>query len=280
MGEHNAGSVGVVGSNPIISTFQLIVQLWKEIKKSSENFQEKEPILKEYLIKSVSAHDSLAESLSYILSHSINSDLEIRSEIQQRMKKILGKKAILNQVICDLYAFRERDPACRNYLSVLLFYKGFQALEIYRVFHRLWQDREMMLALYLQSLTCKTYAIDIHPAARIEEGVFIDHGNSIVIGETTVIGKGTSILQDVTLGGTGKDRGNRHPKVGKGVLIGAGAKVMGNIKIGDYAKIGATSVVLKDIPPYSVAVGVPAQIVGKGKSKSVAQNMDHSLDDC
>ncbi len=256
------------------------MKLWKEIKKSSENFQEKEPNLKEYLVKSVSSHNSLVESLSYILSHSINPDLEIRSEIQQRMKKILGEKAILNQVICDLYAFRERDPACRNYLSVLLFYKGFQALEIYRVFHRLWKNKEIMLALYLQSLTCKTYAIDIHPAARIEEGVFIDHGNSIVIGETTVVGKGTSILQDVTLGGTGKDRGDRHPKVGKGVLIGAGAKVMGNIKIGDYAKIGATSVVLKDIPPYSVAVGVPAQVIGKGKSKSVAQNMDHSLDGC
>ena len=177
----------------------------------------------------------------------------------------------------DLKAVFERDPACKGYVQPFLFFKGFQALQAQRVAHWLWGQGRETIALYLQSRMSEVFQVDIHPATRIGSGVFIDHGTGIVIGETAVIGDDVSMMQDVTLGGTGAERGDRHPKIGKGVLLSAGAKVLGNIHIGDYAKIAAGSVVLKPVPAHCTAAGVPARLVNCPTCDEPARSMDHTL---
>jgi serine O-acetyltransferase len=177
----------------------------------------------------------------------------------------------------DLKAVFERDPACKGYVQPFLFFKGYQALQTQRVAHWLWNEGRETIALYLQSRMSEVFQVDIHPATRIGSGVFVDHGTGIVIGETAVIGDDVSMLQGVTLGGTGKERGDRHPKIGKGVLLGANATVLGNITIGDYAKIASGSVVLKPVPPGCTAAGVPARLTNCPTCEQPARTMDHTL---
>ncbi len=178
----------------------------------------------------------------------------------------------------DLLAMYERDPACFSPLEPLLFFKGFLALSTYRVSHQLWQDGRRWLALYLQSLASEAFAVDIHPAARIGCGILLDHATSFVVGETAVVEDNVSILHEVTLGGTGKDMGDRHPIVRSGVLIGAGAKILGRVEIGTGAKVGAGSVVLSDVPAHKTVAGVPAVIVGESKEENPAIEMNQKLD--
>jgi serine O-acetyltransferase len=180
---------------------------------------------------------------------------------------------ILTNIASDMIAVYERDPACPDALTPLLYFKGFQALVCYRVAHHLWNHDRQELALYLQSLISETFAVDIHPAAQIGCGILLDHATGFVAGETTVIESNVSILHEVTLGGTGKDRGDRHPKVRSGVLLGAGAKILGNVEIGECAKVGAGSVVLKDVPPHTSVAGVPAEVIGKASEVSPALGM-------
>ena len=177
----------------------------------------------------------------------------------------------------DLKAVFERDPACKGYVQPFLFFKGFLALQTQRVANRLWREGRETMALYLQSRMSELFQVDIHPAARIGRGVFIDHGTGIVIGETAVIGDDVSMLHGVTLGGTGAERGDRHPKIGRGVLLGAGATVLGNIEVGDYAKIASGSVVLKAVPAGCTAAGVPARLVNCPTCDEPARSMDHTL---
>jgi serine O-acetyltransferase len=181
-------------------------------------------------------------------------------------------------VRADLEAVVTRDPACRGYSTPLLYFKGFHALQAYRVGHRCWTTDRRALALYLQSRTSEVFAVDIHPGARIGKGIFFDHATSIVIGETTVIEDDFSMLHEVTLGGTGKAGGDRHPKIRRGVLIGAGAKVLGDVVIGEGAKIGAGSVVLQDVPAHCTVAGVPARPVGYPAHALPALEMDQAID--
>src|SRR5581483_830488 len=162
----------------------------------------------------------------------------------------------------DLAAVFERDPACRAHVDAFLFYKGFHALQCYRVAHWLWTHDRRSMALFFQSRVSELFTLDIHPAARIGKGIMIDHGHGVVIGETAVVEDDVSMLHGVTLGGTGKEVGDRHPKVRRGVLISVGAKILGNIEVGEYSRVGAGSVVLKDVPPGCTAVGVPARLTG------------------
>lgn len=178
----------------------------------------------------------------------------------------------------DLHAVSERDSACCSQVTPLLYFKGFHALQAYRVAHWLWQQGRKSLALFLQNRISAVFAVDIHPAARIGKGIMFDHATGIVIGETAVVGDMVSIMQSVTLGGTGKEAGDRHPKVSNGVLIGAGAKILGNITVGECAKVGAGSVVLKDVPARAVVAGVPAKIIGDNLCGQPAQEMDHHID--
>ena len=175
----------------------------------------------------------------------------------------------------DLQAVVDRDPACRSYLDALLYFKGFQALQTHRVAHWLWRSGRDTLAFYFQSQMNQIFQIDIHPAARIGTGVFLDHGTGVVIGETAVIGHNVSMLHSVTLGGSGRKHVDRHPKIGNGVLLGAGASVLGNVHVGAGSLVGACSLVLEPIPPHSVAVGVPAKIVGEAK-ENPSQSMRHT----
>jgi serine O-acetyltransferase len=178
----------------------------------------------------------------------------------------------------DAMAVMDRDPACKSLLEVVLFYKGFAALVVHRAARQKWlSTKRRMTALFLQSQASSVFAVDIHPGATIGAGILLDHGTGIVIGETAHLGDGCTILHGVTLGGTGKDTGDRHPKVGKHVLIGAGASILGNIPIGDRAKIGAGSIVLRPIPPGATAVGAPARIIGKTLEEDPASSMDENL---
>jgi serine O-acetyltransferase len=177
----------------------------------------------------------------------------------------------------DLVAVYDRDPACEKLIQPVLYFKGFLALQTYRIGHWLWEEGRKDLAWFVQMRISETFGVDIHPNARIGRGIMIDHAHSIVIGETAVVGDNVSMLHSVTLGGTGKEGHDRHPKVGDGVLIGAGAKVLGNIKIGNCSRIAAGSVVLHEVPPQTTVAGVPAKIVGEAGCNQPSSVMDHFL---
>jgi serine O-acetyltransferase len=185
---------------------------------------------------------------------------------------------IVTASLYDLDAVLARDPACESALVPFLYYKGFKALQGYRVAHALWLAGRVGVARFLQSRIADVFAMDIHPAARIGRGVFIDHGTGVVVGETTVVEDDVSILQSVTLGGTGKESGDRHPKIRRGVMIGAGAGVFGNIEIGEGSKVAAGSVVLAPVLPHTTVAGVPAKPVGKPLAEVPAFDMKQELE--
>jgi serine O-acetyltransferase len=188
-------------------------------------------------------------------------------------------KALRERTEADLKAVFERDPACKGYVQPFLFFKGFMALQTHRVGHWMWSHGRQTLAFYLQSRVSEVFQVDIHPAAQLGSGIFVDHGTGIVIGETAVVGDDVSMLHGVTLGGTGAELGDRHPKIGRGVLLGAGAKVLGNITVGDYAKVASGSVVLKPVPAHCTAAGVPARLMNCPTCDEPARTMDQTLAD-
>jgi serine O-acetyltransferase len=198
----------------------------------------------------------------------------VREVIEQALA---DDPSISTAMRADLQAVSERDSACCSLVTPLLFFKGFHALQSYRIAHWLWQQGRNSLALFLQNRISSVFAVDIHPAARIGKGIMFDHATGIVIGETAVVEDNVSIMQSVTLGGTGKEAGDRHPKVRRGVLISAGAKILGNIEIGECAKVGAGSVVLKDVAPRTTVAGVPARVVGDSLCTQPSRDMDHHL---
>jgi len=181
--------------------------------------------------------------------------------------------------MADLQAVRDRDPACDTYTIPLLFFKGYQALQCYRIGHWLWRRGRTASAWLVQNRVSEVFAVEIHPAARIGRGILLDHATGFVVGETAVIDDHVSILHEVTLGGTGKEHGDRHPKIRRGVLISAGAKILGNIVVGEGAKVGAGSVVLNDVPPHCTVAGVPAKVVGRCETADPASLMDHHIDE-
>lgn len=252
--------------------------IWSEIRREVELQVGSEPLLASFLHATVLKHKSLEEALSLHLAHKLGSstlsEVFLREVIDEAMA---SDDRIPPAIRADLVAFRERDPACDRFSLPLLYLKGYQGLQAHRVGHWLWHRKRQELALYLQGRVSEVFGMDIHPAARIGSGILIDHATGIVIGETAVVGDDVSMLHEVTLGGTGKETGDRHPKVHCGVLIGAGAKILGNVDIGEGAKIGAGSVVLKDVPPHSTVAGVPASLVGDAECKQPALEMNHSL---
>ncbi|XP_015067034.1 probable serine acetyltransferase 2 isoform X2 [Solanum pennellii] len=174
-----------------------------------------------------------------------------------------------------LEACKDRDPSCLSYCSALLYLKGYHALQTHRVAHTLWNQGRKVLALALQSRVSEVFGVDIHPAAQIGEGILLDHATGVVIGETAVIGNRVSLMQGVTLGGTGKEIGDRHPKIGQGALIGASATILGNIEIGEGAMVGAGSLVMKDVPPHSMVTGIPAKVIGYVDDQDPSLTMKH-----
>lgn len=252
--------------------------VWAALRNEAEAGAKTEAALASLLAAVILNHKDLASALSYQLARKLG-DQELRAmslrDICQEAYR--ADPSLVETAEADLKAVFERDPACKGYVQPFLFFKGFLALQTQRVAHWLWSEGRETLAFYMQSRMSELFQVDIHPATRIGRGVFIDHGTGIVIGETAVIGDDVSMLQGVTLGGTGAERGDRHPKIGKGVLLGAGAKVLGNLNIGDYAKIASGSVVLKDVPAGCTAAGVPARLVNCPTCDEPARSMDHTL---
>ncbi|HEX8233246.1 MAG TPA: serine O-acetyltransferase [Caulobacteraceae bacterium] len=254
--------------------------VWAALRNEAEAAARKEPALASLLDAVILSHDSLAEALPFQLARKLGDQVLTPISLREVCAEALeAQPELVETAAADMRAVFERDPACRGYLQPFLFYKGFMALQTHRVAHWLWGRGRETLAFYLQSRMSELFQVDIHPAARIGSGVFVDHATGITIGETATVGDDVSMLHAVTLGGTGAQRGDRHPKIGKGVLLGAGAKVLGNIRIGDYAKIASGSVVLKPVPAHCTAAGVPARVIGCPDCKEPARTMDHTLAD-
>ena len=252
--------------------------VWAALRNESTRVAQTETDLAPLVNAVVLKHEDLASALSYQMARKLG-DQELRAMSVREIceEAYAGEPWIVAAAEADLKAVFERDPACKGYLQPFLFFKGYLAVQTHRVAHVLWKAGRETLALYLQSRASELFQVDIHPAARMGQGLFVDHGTGIVIGETAVVGDDVSMLHGVTLGGTGAERGDRHPKIGRGVLLGAGAKVLGNIEIGEYAKIASGSVVLKPVPANCTAAGVPARIVACPTCPEPARSMDHTL---
>ncbi|XP_062088123.1 serine acetyltransferase 1, chloroplastic-like [Humulus lupulus] len=257
--------------NPPTSNFLPLVRdeddeekvMWIQIQEEALSDVQQEPILHEYYTSSILSHNSLESSLSNLLAMKLsNSSISKTTLLETFYSVFIKEKEIRRAVRNDLKAVRERDPACTSYVHCLLNFKGFQASQAHRVAHKFWCQGRTAMATLIQIRVSEVFGVDIHPGAKIGSGLVIDHANGVVIGETAVVGENVTILHNVTLGGTGKVSGDRHPKIGDGVFIGAGSKVLGNVRIGEGARIGAGSVVLKNLPPNTTAVGNPARLIG------------------
>ena len=253
---------------------------WSQLRAAAEATARIEPHLASQLNAVILSHTDLASALSFQIARKLG-DSEVGTMSVREICRDAFDAApdIVAAAEADLRAVAERDPAIKTLLQPFLYFKGFQALQAHRVAHWLWGQGREALAFHFQSRISELFQVDIHPAARMGSGLFLDHGTGIVIGETAVVGDGVSMLHAVTLGGTGAERGDRHPKIGKGVLLGAGAKVLGNITVGDYAKVASGSVVLKDVPAGCTVAGVPARLVNCPTDATPARTMDHTLAD-
>ena len=255
------------------------VCVWTELRREAAAYAVKEPAISSLLHAVILDQPSLGHALVNQLAGKL-ATTEFRS---LKMAAVLSDAieadpSIVDCAARDLIAVRERDPACTSHLHAFLYFKGFMAIQTHRLAHALHGEGRSLLAFHLQNRSSELFAVDINPAARIGCGIMLDHATGFVVGETAVIGDDCSILQGVTLGGTGKDGQDRHPKIGKNVLIGAGANILGNITVGDGAKIAAGSVVLKPVPPKCTVAGIPAKPVGGPCCDNPAESMDHRFD--
>jgi len=243
--------------------FEVSGGVWAQLRVEAMQAAAEEPLLASYLHASILHHDRMEDALSYHLAQKLGHGdlpaLQLREVIREAYQ---SEPELVQQATRDMRVVRERDPACRTYLQPFLYFKGYGGLQSYRIANWLWRQEREVLAYHLQSRVSELFAVDIHPNAKIGAGVFIDHAHGIVIGETAVVEDDVSMLHSVTLGGTGKVGGDRHPKIRRGVMIGAGAKVLGNIEIGEDARIAAGSVVLDDVAPRCTVAGVPARPIG------------------
>ena len=252
--------------------------IWSALRAQAEQLAESEPELASIAHATILKHDLLEEALSYLLAKKIGGEDLSPMQLREMFQDAFAAQPAMGEAVrADLSAIFQRDPACHSYVQAFLFFKGFHALESYRVAHFLWNQGRKLVALFIQNRMSDLFAVDIHPAARLGRGIMIDHATGVVIGETAVVGDDVSMLHGVTLGGTGKENEDRHPKIGRGVLLSVGAKVLGNIEIGEYSRVGAGSVVLKPVPPHTTVAGVPARVIGKAGSARPSQDMDHGL---
>ncbi len=252
--------------------------IWETLREEVAKKAKNEPILASYYYATVLNHSCLDNALTFHLANKLSSPNLQSMLMRQIMDEAFEKKpSIPLAVRGDLKAVRERDPASHGYSEPFLHFKGFHALQAYRVAHYLWENGREGLACHIQNRMSEVFGVDIHPASKIGQGIFIDHATSVVIGETAVVEDDVSMLHEVTLGGTGKKTGDRHPKVRRGVLIGAGAKILGNVVVGEGAKVAAGSVVLFDVPPHCTVAGVPAVVVGKTFAETPSLEMNHLI---
>jgi serine O-acetyltransferase len=266
-----------------IASVATVDPLWTELRREAEAAVDAEPALAGFIYATILSQDRLEDAVCHRLAQRLNHSDVDAGLIAGIFTQVLTSRPELGRAFrADLAAVRDRDPACRRYIEPLLYFKGFHALVTHRFAHELLNQGRRDFALYLQSQSSRIFGVDINPAARMGVGIMLDHGTGIVIGETATVGDNCSLLQGVTLGGTGKETGDRHPKIGHSVMIGAGAKVLGNIRVGNCSKVASGSVVLKDVPPNTTVAGVPAKIIGPAGCPEPARTMDQRLDpdDC
>ncbi len=253
--------------------------IWAALRTQAAAMAESEPALASFVHAAVLKHERLEDALSYHLAKKVGGeDLSLMMVREIFQEAFAADPAIGAAMRADLSAVFERDPACHSYAQAFLFFKGFHALECYRIAHFLWAQGRKPMALFFQNRVSDLFAVDIHPAAKIGRGIMIDHATGVTIGETAVVEDDVSMLHGVTLGGTGKEEGDRHPKIRRGVLLGAGAKVLGNIEVGEYSRVGAGSLVLKPVPPHCTVAGVPARVIGGKCPERPSQDMDQLID--
>ncbi|WP_299376693.1 serine O-acetyltransferase [uncultured Tateyamaria sp.] len=252
--------------------------VWDQITEEARQAVTDEPLIGGFVHACILHHKSIEKALSYRIAAKLASNemsmVVVREIVEEAYQ---SSPELVAAARADLVAVYERDPACHRLVQPILYFKGYQAVQAYRVGHFLWSQGNFDLAYFFQMRVSEIFGVDIHPAARIGKGIMIDHAHSIVIGETAVVGDNVSMLHSVTLGGTGKEEEDRHPKIGNGVLIGAGAKVLGNIRIGNCSRIAAGSVVLEEVPDCKTVAGIPARIVGEAGCEQPSVSMNHML---
>ncbi|OUS06140.1 serine O-acetyltransferase [Rhodobacterales bacterium 52_120_T64] len=252
--------------------------VWGQIRDEAADIIRSEPVMASLVHSVILSHPTLEVALSHRVAHRLASGEMTESILYNAFEEAYDAGCRLGDIArSDILAVYERDPACHRYIQPLLFYKGFQAVQAYRLAHWFWVNGRKDLAYFMQMRTSEVFGVDIHPAARVGRGLMIDHAHSIVIGETAVVGDNVSMLHSVTLGGTGKDDHDRHPKIGNNVMLGAGAKVLGNIKIGNCCRVAAGSVVLESVPACKTVAGVPARVVGEAGCDQPSALMDQLL---
>ncbi|ESR25149.1 serine O-acetyltransferase [Lutibaculum baratangense] len=253
--------------------------VWARIRAEAQDASLVEPALSAFLLDSILSHNTLEAAVGHRVASRLDHEAVGSHIIAHAFAEAIADQPdIAEAVRADIAAVLDRDPACHRALEPVLYFKGFHAIQSHRLAHWLWASGRRDFALYLQSRASSVFGVDIHPAARIGRGIMFDHATGIVVGETATIGDNVSMLHGVTLGGNGKEEGDRHPKVQRGVLIGAGAKILGNLSIGCCSRVAAGSVVLSDVPADTTVAGVPARVVGKAGCSEPARSMNHLIE--
>jgi serine O-acetyltransferase len=254
--------------------------LWLRLRQEAEQALAETPALSSLFLDTILNQSCLEAAASHRIASRLKSDVVSGSLVTDAFARACAADRQIGQALrADIAAVLDRDPACKRAIEPLLYFKGFHALQTHRLAHFLWTHGEKDFALYLQSRSSEIFQTDIHPAARFGQGIFLDHATGLVVGETTVVEDDVSLLQGVTLGGTGKDTADRHPKIRKGAMIGAGAKILGNIEVGEYARIAAGSVVLRRVDCHATVAGIPAKVIKSGPTSDHSQRMDQCLND-
>src|SRR5688572_1706351 len=260
------------------SGLQNVDPIWKAVREEAGAAVARDPLLSAFLYSSVINQDSLEDAVIHRLAERLDHQDVGADLIRQTFDAMRGANPDWSATVrVDIQAYYDRDPACDRFMMPVLYFKGFHAIQTHRLAHWLWNQGRKDFALYLQSRSSAIFQTDINPAARMGKGIFIDHATGLVVGETAVIEDDVSMLHGVTLGGTGKEGGDRHPKIRYGVLIGAGAKILGNIEIGHCSKVAAGSVVLASVPHNKTVAGVPARVVGESGCDQPSRQMDQLL---
>jgi serine O-acetyltransferase len=254
--------------------------VWARIRREAEVVVRQEPELSSFIYSSVLHHDRLEQVVVHRIAQRLDHPDVSGELIRQAYQDALDDTPSLGDIFrADIVATYDRDPATNRFIEPVLYYKGFHAIQTHRLAHWLWGKGRKDFAYYLQSRASAAFNCDIHPAARIGRGIFLDHASGLVVGETAAIDDDVSILHDVTLGGTGNEAGDRHPKIGRGVMIGAGAKILGNIEVGNCARIASGSVVVKPVPHNKTVAGVPARVIGESGCAEPSRTMEQMFND-
>jgi serine O-acetyltransferase len=261
-------------------SLQRLDPVWARVRTEAEEITRREPEIATFIYSSVLHHDTLEAAVVHRIAERLDhSDVSAELIRQAYIDALEAQPQLGDMFRADIVATIDRDPATDRFIEPVLYFKGFHAIQTHRLAHWLWSRNRKDFAYYLQSRSSAVFQCDIHPAAQVGRGIFLDHATGLVVGETAVIGDDVSMLHDVTLGGTGKEEGDRHPKISNGVLIGAGAKIIGNIEIGHCARIAAGSLVLKPVPNNVTVAGVPARVIGEALCAEPSRTMDQMFYD-